>query len=220
MPAKPPEMLPAERAVVDRERKSMRARRGGAPMSLDVIAHVACVGPGSPLREALAVYWFPTRGAGAQELMELANLVVPAWVLSLNEAAPFRRAGVAERAAGGPADPRTSDRAPATVRIVLDYPLQEEFTRAVEIDLRRPGEVFGLAADLYRELYAEDERRGGGAHMDEIVPGSKLMNRASGPLVWGHDIRDLVFEGAHFRRLEASKDPDGCVGEFRFAIGS
>jgi len=108
------------------------------------------------------------------------------------------------------------------VRIRLDYPLNEPHTKAVTIRTDKPGEVFGHAADMYFDIYKEDAKQGGGAHICDVVKpgsrGSKLLNRAHGPLVWGHDFQDLFFESIHFRKLE--KDPDRCVGVVSFGIGS
>ena len=111
---------------------------------------------------------------------------------------------------------------PAPVKVVvrLDYPLSEPQEKVVSIDRRYPGEVFALAHDFYRELYAQDEADGG-------KPGpmnggrGPLLNRGRGPLVWGHDLGDLVFESCQYRRLPAKESERiGAEGVFTFGIGS
>ncbi len=88
--------------------------------------------------------------------------------------------------------------APVKVLITLTYPLNETRTKLVTIDRRYPGAVFALAHDFYRELYAEDEARGGEAGPMNDGKGP-LLNRGKGPLVWGHDLGDLVFESCEYR---------------------
>jgi hypothetical protein len=125
-----------------------------------------------------------------------------------------RRGGPARHTATpGP----TRRRAPVRVRIDLHYPLREKRSKVVVLDRRYPGEIFGLAHDFYRELYAEDERRGGKAGPMNGGKGP-LVNRGAGPLIWGHDIADLVFEGVHYTLLK--KNLGGIEGAFTFEIGS
>jgi len=109
--------------------------------------------------------------------------------------------------------------APVNVVIALNYPLSSRQEKFVTIDRRYPGAVFGLAHDFYRELYAQDEKDGGEAGPS----GGKgpLLNRGCGPLVWGHDLGDLVFESCHYKAFDkATAKRLGAEGEFTFGIGS
>jgi hypothetical protein len=108
--------------------------------------------------------------------------------------------------------------APVRVAIVLTYPLTETRRTVVTIDRRYPGEVFAHAHDFYRALYAEDGWRGGVAGP---APGSGMLNRGRGPLVWGHDLGDLSFEGCTYRKYPKQTAKEiGAEGEFRFQVGS
>jgi hypothetical protein len=133
--------------------------------------------------------------------------------------------------------------APVKVRIVLNYPLTDVMSKTVTIDRRYPGEIFALAHDFYRQIYREDEKRGGKAGPMNGGAGP-LMNRGKGPLVWGHDIGDLVFECCHYFELPKKgpfsektskafkearisdrmslpgRETDGAEGIFMFSIGS
>lgn len=50
---------------------------------------------------------------------------------------------------------------------------------------------------MYVAIYDEDVKRGGvtADQYKEAHPEYRLMNRPSGPWVWGHDMSDLVIEG-------------------------
>jgi len=112
--------------------------------------------------------------------------------------------------------------APVKVVITLTYPLSEKRSKVVTIDRRYPGEIFALTNDFYRELYAEDERAGGKAGPMNGGAGP-LLNRGRGPLIWGHDLGDLVFESCKYRAFdEATKKKllTKAEGEFTFGIGS
>lgn len=100
--------------------------------------------------------------------------------------------------------------APVKVRIAIDYPVDSPKKKVVTLDRRYPGEIFGLLHDFYQELYAADEKRGGTPGPADDGP---ILNRSKGPIVWGHDMMDLVIEGV-------SNKPNGVEGEFRFSIGS
>lgn len=113
--------------------------------------------------------------------------------------------------------PRQKTRAPAKVRIVLDYPLYKQVTKIVTIDRRFPGEILGLTHDFYKEIYKSDDAQGGKSST-ENKSGPLKYNRSFGPLVWGHDIEDLVFESVMYHTL--SKNKEGVEGEFTFCIGS
>lgn len=95
-------------------------------------------------------------------------------------------------------------------KVIIDYPLHQPMEREVMLDLSRPGEIFGVAFDMYEAAYDADDAGGGGAR----IPG--MQNRAPGPMVWGHDIDDLVFEHVLWKPED---DPDS-IGTFRFGIGS
>jgi hypothetical protein len=114
----------------------------------------------------------------------------------------------------------SAKRAPVKVLITLTYPLAERRSKLVTIDRRYPGEIFALTHDFYRELYTEDEKRGGEAGPMRGGRGP-ILNRGRDPLVWGHDLGDLVFEGCHYRALDrATAERTGAEGEFTFSIGS
>ena len=109
----------------------------------------------------------------------------------------------------------STKRSPVRVKLIIDYPVTRKQIKIVTIDRRYPGEIFSILHDFYREIYALDEKQGGKAGPS---PGSKLINRGFGPLVWGHDIGDLVIESIHYKKLD--KDPEGAEGVFSFRIGS
>jgi hypothetical protein len=85
-------------------------------------------------------------------------------------------------------------------------------TKTIRMKRPRPGQALVAAAEMYRKLYELDEELGGepattkralAARQRRIAaarkkPGNKrrtfLVNRGFGPLIWGHDIGDLVFE--------------------------
>jgi hypothetical protein len=94
------------------------------------------------------------------------------------------------------------------LEILLDYPFREPVKRSVQIGSKRFGEVFGLAHDIYREVYALDDAHWSqhGHEQAPVVgkrklPGGStvnLLNRQGGAFVWGHDITDLHFESLCF----------------------
>lgn len=106
------------------------------------------------------------------------------------------------------------------VNVRITYPLHQPKERDFDIKLSRIGDVFGFAYDLYREVYdTEDAMREKGTpapRVGERGGHPKCMNRASGPLVWGHDMGDLIFESLHF----APSDKEGHLGFVEFGIGS
>ena len=189
-----------------------------------------------PLREAFRVWWHPFRGMG-DDFDKLCGhavyvpvdvktkgrtvtgrmkrvrkaTVVSGESLMLDKLDPSRVPLMRRRMRGAN---MIKTRCPVKVRLTIDYPVTEKQTKVVKIDRRYPGEIFALLHDFYREIYAEDERRGG-------KPGpmnDRCLNRGGGPLVWGHDIGDLCVETVHYKALK--KDPDGAEGEFTFGIGS
>lgn len=117
-------------------------------------------------------------------------------------------------------DRPSNRRSPVRVLILLNYPLSEPQRKVVTVDRRYPGEVFALAHDFYRELYAEDEKSGGKAGPMNDGKGP-ILNRGRGPLVWGHDLGDLAFESCWYRKFSAADAKKyGAEGEFTFGIGS
>jgi hypothetical protein len=129
--------------------------------------------------------------------------------------------GKGRRVGGSRLRDRPSSRpAPVKVIITLTYPLAKPQQKVVAIDRRYPGAIFGLAHDFYRELYAQDERDGGKAGPMGGGRGP-LLNRGCGPLVWGHDLGDLVFESCEYRAFDPVPAKRlGAEGEFTFGIGS
>ena len=108
---------------------------------------------------------------------------------------------------------------PVKVKLVIDYPVTTPQITIVTLDRRYPGEIFAHLHDFYRAIYAEDEHRGGKPGPANRTGFSKyLLNRGSGPLIWGHDIADLMVEAVHY--YATPKDKDGAEGVFRFWIGS
>lgn len=188
------------------------------------------------LREAYRVWWHPFRGMGpdfdalcgasvwkpfrrgkAHGMRRVKNATVESGAsLALDKLDPSR----VEFSARGKktTQPRRRTFSPVKVRLTIGYPVCEKQTKIVTIDRRYPGEIFALLHDFYREIYAEDERRGGkpGPMNGE---GTFPLNRGGGPLVWGHDIGDLAIETVHYRALKR-KNGDGAEGEFTFGIGS
>jgi len=215
----------ARRAEIDRQYVLDTPKIGG----LQVVAfgHEA-------LREAFRVWWHPFRGMGddfdalcghavykpfKKGKMHGMRRVKSATVVSgeslmLDKLDPSRVKLVRRRMRG---EKLITKRTPVKVRLTIDYPVTDTQTKIVTIDRRYPGEIFAMLHDFYREIYAEDERRGG----KEGPMNDRCMNRASGPLVWGHDIGDLAVETVHYRVLKQNeKNSDGAEGEFTFGIGS
>lgn len=89
---------------------------------------------------------------------------------------------------------------PVEVRIVLTYPLNEYWEATVKIAANRFGEIFAIAHDMYRHIYdLDDSNWQSQGHQDSAPSMSpKIMNRAQGKHVWGHDMSDLVFETVGF----------------------
>jgi hypothetical protein len=108
---------------------------------------------------------------------------------------------------------------PVDVYVELTYP----FTDAVPEDVRTKNFKAETVGDLCREIramyqtiYAEDERLGGPGSVEVDVDhgefdhiekmrsaGHNLLNRKSGPWVWGHDMEDLVIEILDLKWLRA-----------------
>jgi hypothetical protein len=165
-----------------------------------------------------ASVWKPFRRGKRHGMRRVKNATVESGAnLMLDKLDKSRVKLVSRRASG---EKTIKKRCPVKVRLTIDYPVQEKQTKIVTIDRRYPGEIFALLHDFYREIYAEDERRGGkpGPMNGE---GTFPLNRGGGPLVWGHDIGDLAVETVHYRALaKGDKNGDGAEGEFTFGIGS
>ena len=179
-----------------------------------------------PLREAFRIWWHPYDMGPDFDAMtgRSDRSIARGDTIRRRRLDPgyYRRISRSMKAAGMRVgrDSKKFGRLPVKVAITLTYPLREHRTKVVTIDRRYPGEIFALTHDFYRELYAEDERKGGKA--GPAKGAVTLLNRGCGPLVWGHDLGDLVFECCIYRRLpkiraEAYGDAEG---EFTFSIGS
>lgn len=105
------------------------------------------------------------------------------------------------------------------VAVEISAYLSEKQSRVVQVSSKRFGDVFGIAHDLYADVYKRDDaewRKVGkkkaptaGEQWQEAIDDGKvskkeagfrtgLVNRARGRLVWGHEMGDLAFEGLCF----------------------
>lgn len=105
------------------------------------------------------------------------------------------------------------------VAVEIGAYLSEKQSRVIRVSSKRFGDVFGVAHDLYADVYKRDDaewRKAGkkqaptvGEQAREAIKAGTvtkkeagfavgLVNRARGRLVWGHEMGDLVFEGLHF----------------------
>lgn len=93
---------------------------------------------------------------------------------------------------------------PVLAKIVLIYPLNDLWEAQVELPANQLGSIYGLAADMYRYIYRVDdlswaqEGHDKPPRVGETPDGYKIINRARGKHVWGHDMSDLVFEQMGF----------------------
>ena len=129
---------------------------------------------------------------------------------------------------------RASDRPASLMSVIvqlnLNYPLQNAWSLRTEVLLSELGQVFGLAYDMYRHVYALDDKAWTNNGFDEAPRLNETMsNRAQGSFVWGHDLSDLVFEAVLFSPSQDIDpfDPDAempeqapFLGRFAFNIGS
>lgn len=227
-------MANVRRRVTYKGKKARGRRKGGRIvrpwMETGILSPSVIAFGNEALREAFRVWWNPwwDMGVDFQKLTGAPVMGAARYrratirsgdCIELDRLEPRRRRIGLIRGRNGGRELK-STKSMAHVCIRLNYPLTEERTKVVAIDRRYPGEIFAHAHDFYRELYAEDKKRGG-------KPGpssARLLNRGSGPLIWGHDIHDLVFEGCSYkaypkpRKVEGSRRP--VEGEFRFSIGS
>jgi hypothetical protein len=106
-------------------------------------------------------------------------------------------------------------------RLHIDAYVNKPREYIVTCDVRKLGRLFVFGYQKYLSLYRKDERRGGG---ERVADGSR--NRGFGPVVWGHDLRDLAYEGLLFlpAKKPETKTIRGVereiVGDVRFLIGS
>jgi hypothetical protein len=119
---------------------------------------------------------------------------------------------------------------PIKVRIVLTYPLHQEWEHIVTISASEFGSVFEIGYQMYKHIYALDDaawRSEGQNKAPRCAP--HMSNRARGKYIWGHDMSDLVYEGLMFRPepgvdavVPGSTHERGpqLVGTVRFILGS
>jgi hypothetical protein len=202
----------AQKKRVDRELKHREAARKRGLLDLALHMPIVAFKPGSLLREAVRIWWSPSR-----RIDRLTEAVRAGWGIEMDKLAPDAARFARRVMRSG----KASSKAKATrakVRLRLIYPLTEPRSKVVTIDRRFPGEVLGLCHDFYQQLYAEDEQYGGKPMSTNQPNGPLPLNRRAGPLIWGHDLSDLVFRGVVFKPLRKNKD--GVVGEFMFEIDS
>jgi hypothetical protein len=92
--------------------------------------------------------------------------------------------------------------APATLRVVFDYPL----ARAVSFDLHaaapdgfRRRELLTRVGEIYEYIYRE-ERRTQPAPQQVVTRGGNISKTAGAFGIWGHELHDLVFVGIRLVR--------------------
>jgi hypothetical protein len=118
---------------------------------------------------------------------------------------------------------------PIEVRVEIGAYLEHTWSVTAMIDARELGIVFAIAHDMYRHVYAMDDRVWKEQGREPAPRVSKtVVNRAPGKYVWGHDIGDLVFEQLYFRQADGVEpfkrdrvytDPT-FIGTVGFGIGS
>jgi len=156
--------------------------------------------PGSAIRETFADYFPPFPPYQGRES------AYGSFVISRRMPAPFCwKLGFRD------------DEPPAVVpvRVSLDYPLTPEgkkiASRIVQMRPNAIGEAFGVAYDIYKDIYEADTVLGGGGRLEEGV-----LNRGRGTYVWGHDMADLVFESFYLKLVQRHD----LFANIRFGIGS
>lgn len=159
--------------------------------------HVVAFRGGSSIRKTFAQWWEPDGG-------DLGHLL-------FSVGRPGAKDGIDEAFGGETLRDKWKPKPGKLLRleILLDYPLRTPLRRTFEVSTKRFGEVFGLAHDLYREVYAADDahwKQHGHAQAPIIgkkkLPSGRqvnLLNRQGGAYVWGHDIVDLAFEALLFQ---------------------
>ncbi len=107
---------------------------------------------------------------------------------------------------------------PVDVYVELTYPFTDavpEEVRTKNLKVETVGDLCREIRAMYQTIYDEDERLGGPGSMEVDVDhgefdhiekmrslGYKIMNRKSGPWVWGHDMEDLVIEILDFEWIK------------------
>lgn len=189
-------------------------------------APVMAFHPGAAIREALAQWWEPQMAPPKRRRQLKVGESISADELRNNATALWRLLDSEIRGEGVVRDgqlrlsPRLRERYPGKAMefmVHIDYPLVKPVERAVELDLSRLGELFGIGYDMYAEVYEADAKLRGGAKAPRI-PG--MMNRQSSDLIWGHDFEDLVYEGLGFLPASAEAQAEGLAGSIRFMVGS
>ncbi len=144
---------------------------------------------GALIREAVAQYWAPeytlgTSGGASRDsaLSQIMWNVFPQGLLQCHGRSKTDFGFLVE------------------VRIILTYPLHEYWEATVKIPANRIGEVFAIAYDIYKHIYDLDNSEWQSEGHQDAAPRGRaaILNRASGKYVWGHDMRDLVFESIGF----------------------
>ncbi len=141
---------------------------------------------GALIREAAAQYWEPQYSNGEGKKRKKAALYAMMWNVMPQGIAPlYPNKDVYDF--------------PISLKIVINYPLEEIWEAQVKIPAYRLGEIFAITHDMYKHIYdldnADWQSQG---HQDEVPRGGGLLNRAKGKHIWGHDMGDLVFEHTYF----------------------
>jgi len=221
-------LMPTKRVL--EERRRLHSVSVDTPQVMDF---------GDPtLREAFRVWWHPyDMGNDFDELTGrndrsvargdtiMRHKLDPAYYRRIARAmeSAFGKRGARRSKTRGRAFLASTKRARVKVVITLTYPLTERQQKVVSIDRKYPGEIFALAHDFYRELYAQDEKDGGKPGPSGNGKNGKpvFLNRSFGPVVWGHDLGDLAFESCQYRAFDKKRAKQlGAEGEFTFGIGS
>jgi hypothetical protein len=172
------QMKPHEKIEITRDRVAeMEQSAEWHPVPFQWM-RVSAFHEGAIIREAAAQYWAPDPGGNS--LWDIAEGVIPQGFLE----------------SYGREDEHDYM---VRVRIVLSYPLNDVHAIEVELQPSRLGEIFSIAHDLYDWIYKLDDKAWkNSGHDDAPQIHPKILNRARGKYVWGHDMGDLVFEGVMF----------------------
>jgi len=176
-----------------RKRKAERVTRHETPWCPPVVAFYK----GSTIRETYAQWWSPHYDS---DLSDFLFALCPR--SSRFNSVPEGYDDAFQHGGGEPMKSAWKVKVGRTVKLslVLTYPLHTRHERSVTVTTKRFGEVFGAAHDFYADIYRRDNKAWLRQHGKKVAPraAANLLNRASGLLVWGHDMSDLVFESLHF----------------------